>query len=53
MENNDLYEQVYNMSNLLLAWHKARKHKTKKLYVIEFEKDVTGNLFKLQEELIN
>ena len=40
------------MSNLLLAWRKARKGKTKMSYVIEFEKDVIGNLFQLQKELI-
>ena len=40
------------MSNLILAWRKARKGKTKKPYVIEFEKDVIGNLFQLQKELI-
>lgn len=40
------------MSNLLLAWRKARKGKTKKPYVIEFEKNVIGNLFQLQKELI-
>lgn len=50
---NNLYSQIYNMSNLILAWRKARKGKTKKPYIIEFEKDVIGNLFKLQEELIN
>jgi len=41
------------MSNLLLAWRRARKGKTKKPYVIEFEKDVIGNLFKIHEELKN
>lgn len=41
------------MQNLTLAWKKARKHKTKKLYVKEFEKDVKGNLLKLHEELKN
>jgi retron-type reverse transcriptase len=40
------------MSNLLLAYRKARKNKTKKPYVIEFERDVIGNLFQLQKELI-
>jgi len=48
----NLYEEIYNMSNLILAWRKARKGKTKKPYVIEFEKDVIGNLFQLQKELI-
>ena len=49
---NNLYSQIYNIHNLLLAFHKARKGKTKKPYVIEFEKDVIGNLFQLQKELI-
>jgi RNA-directed DNA polymerase len=51
--HKNLYSQIYNMSNLLLAYRKARKGKTKKTYVIEFEGDILGNLFKLQEELIN
>lgn len=50
---NNLYLQIYIMSNLLLGWRKARKGKTKKPYVIEFEKDVIGNLYKLHEELKN
>lgn len=49
---NNLYSKIYNMSNLLLAYRKARKGKTKKPYVIEFDKDVIGNLFQLQKELI-
>ena len=53
MENNNLFEQIYNLSNLILAWRKARKGKTKKKYVIEFEKDTLGNLLKLQKELEN
>jgi retron-type reverse transcriptase len=49
----NLYLQIYNISNLMLAWRKARRHKTKKPDIIEFEKDTIGNLFKLQEELEN
>ena len=41
------------MDNLILAWREARKHKTKKFYVIEFEKDTISNLLVLQEELKN
>jgi retron-type reverse transcriptase len=41
------------MSNLILAWRKARKHKTKKDYVIEFEASLIKNLLKLQGELKN
>ncbi|MEK6860246.1 MAG: hypothetical protein AABX54_05530 [Nanoarchaeota archaeon] len=48
----NLYLQICDIHNLLLAWRKARKEKTKKEYVIEFEKDVIGNLFQLQKELI-
>jgi len=53
MKSNNLYSQIYNLSNLILAWRKARKHKTKKDYVIEFEKNLIENLLKLQEELKN
>jgi RNA-directed DNA polymerase len=48
----NLYSEIYDIDNLMKAWRKARKGKTKKEYVIEFEKDVIGNLFKLQKELI-
>ncbi len=48
-----LFLGIYNISNLLLAWRKARKGKTKKDYVIEFEKNLIKNLLKLQEELKN
>ena len=53
MTNETLYPEIYNMSNLILAYREARKNKTKKSYLIEFEKDVIGNLFKLHEELKN
>lgn len=49
--HNNLYYKTYNLGNLLLAWRKARKGKTKKDYVIEFEKDLIRNLLKLHEEL--
>ncbi|MEK6933049.1 MAG: reverse transcriptase domain-containing protein [Nanoarchaeota archaeon] len=50
---NNIYPKIYSLSNLVLAWKKARRHKTKKDYVIEFEKNLINNLLKLQEELIN
>ena len=49
----NLYPEVYSIKNLLLAWKKARKGKTKKDYVIEFEKDLGSNLKSLHEELKN
>ena len=49
----NLYTSIYNLSNLFLAWRKARKGKTKRGYVKEFEKDTLGNLLLLHEELKN
>ena len=53
METNNLYIKVCNLSNLILAWRKARKGKTEKNYVIEYEKDTLGSLLILQKELIS
>ncbi|MDA3836808.1 MAG: reverse transcriptase domain-containing protein [Nanoarchaeota archaeon] len=47
----NLYEKIYAKKNLVLAWRKARKGKTKKNYVIGFEKDLPENIKILQEEL--
>lgn len=46
-----LYPRVYSFGNLVLAWRKARRSKTKKDYVINFEKNLLINLQKLQQEL--
>lgn len=48
-----IYSQIYNLRDLVFAWKKARKGKTKKSYVIKFEKDLRNNLLKLQKELID
>ena len=50
---NNLYPEIYNLSNLILAWRKARKGKTKKKYVVEFEKETRKNILQLREELKN
>ncbi len=50
---NNIYPKIHNLSNLVLAFKKARQGKTKKNYVIEFEKDIETNLINLQQELIN
>ncbi len=47
----NLYPQIYSMQNLILAWQKARKGKTKKQYIIKFEKDLAYNLRLLNLEL--
>ena len=49
----NFYPKIYSMKNLILAWKKARKGKTKKNYVIEFEKNLGFNLKALHEELKN
>ena len=49
----NLYKKLYHIQNLILAWRKARKHKTRKIYVKEFERDIRKNLFQLREELSN
>ena len=41
------------MKNLLAAWKKARKGKTKKLYVKEFEENIAYNIKILHDELKN
>lgn len=50
---NNIYPKVYSYKNLESAFKKARKGKTKKDYVINFEKDLKNNLIALQEELKN
>ena len=49
---NNLYKKLCSMNNLANAWRKARKGKTKKPYVIEFEKNIRENLLNLREELL-
>jgi len=48
---NDLYPQVICFENLYFAWKKARKNKTNRSYVIEFEKNLLNNLIHLNNEL--
>jgi len=48
----NLYEDICNYENLEKAFTKARKHKTLKPYIIEFEEKLKENLLQLQEELI-
>ena len=50
--NNNIYYKIYSWPNIFLAYKKARKGKTKKLYVQEFEKDLKRNLQQIQFELM-
>ncbi|HLC56571.1 MAG TPA: reverse transcriptase domain-containing protein [Candidatus Nanoarchaeia archaeon] len=47
----NLYPKLCSYKNLELAFKKARKGKSSRLYVKEFEKDLNNNLLKLKEEL--
>ncbi|MBD3164069.1 hypothetical protein GF323_02640 [Candidatus Woesearchaeota archaeon] len=48
----DLYDALCSYDNLFLAYKKARKHKTTKVYVIEFESNLEINLNQLRSELL-
>lgn len=48
----DLYAALCSYNNLFLAYKKARKRKTTKSYVIEFEKNLKENLLLLRSELL-
>lgn len=47
-----LYEKLCSEENLILAYEKAKKGKSKKDSIIEFNKNIDENLNKLQKELI-
>ena len=47
-----LFQSLCSYENLSLAYKKAKKHKSKKPYVIEFEQNLQNNLYKLQWELL-
>jgi len=51
--NNNLYFEIISLKNLILAYKKARKGKTKRNYVIKFEENLAYNLKILHEELKN
>ncbi len=48
----DLWKELCFYENLFLAYKKARKHKTTKEYIIEFEKNLEHNLLMLRSELL-
>jgi len=50
---NNLYNKLCSYNNLLLAFKKAKKGKTKKDYVIKFEENLENNLKILEFELVN
>ncbi|MFC1682289.1 reverse transcriptase domain-containing protein [Nanoarchaeota archaeon] len=51
--HKNLYKKLCSYENLFLAYTKARKGKSKKQYVKEFENNLRENLLNLREELIS
>jgi RNA-directed DNA polymerase len=49
--HKDIFDFTISLANLTVAWRKARKGKTKKDYVIEFEENIERNLLDLHNEL--
>lgn len=49
---NNLYEKLCSYENLENAFKKAKKRKSAKTYVIEFEKNLKNNLLQLRTELL-
>ena len=47
-----LFDELCSFHNLYIAYERARKGKTQKNYVIEFEKDLNENLLQLRNELL-
>ncbi|MEK6933333.1 MAG: reverse transcriptase/maturase family protein [Nanoarchaeota archaeon] len=48
-----LYERLCSYENLNLAFEKASRGKSKKKYVLDFEKNLRANLLQLQQELLS
>lgn len=48
----NLWDKLCSEDNLFRAYKKARKHKTQKPYVLDFEKDLQNNLSLLRTELL-
>jgi RNA-directed DNA polymerase len=51
--HDNLWSTLCSYENLEHAYRKARKHKTTKWYVVEFEKNLKENLILLQSELLS
>ena len=51
--NKNIYHKIYDWENLVLAFKKARKGKSRKDYVIKFQENIIDNLEQLQFELMS
>lgn len=48
-----IYSELCSFDNIWFAFKKARKHKTQKQYVTDFENNLLKNILDLQQELIS
>ncbi len=48
----NLYNQIYSYENICLAYRKARKRKSNKQYIKDFEENLENNLLELGNELL-
>ncbi len=49
----NLFDQICSMDNLICAFEKAKKGKTKRRYIKRFKKNLNQNLIKLRNELLD
>jgi hypothetical protein len=52
VSENNIYEKLYSYENLETAFNRAKRGKTLKKYVIDFEEKLKDNLIELRTELI-
>ena len=52
-KKQSMFEEICSIENLELAFRKARKRKTLKFYVTNFEKELKQNLVQLRHELLS
>src|SRR3989338_4391988 len=50
---HDIYDNLITPENLLIAWKEFKKGKIKKKDVLEFERNLEDNIFRLYDELKN
>jgi retron-type reverse transcriptase len=53
MADSDLFDRLCSYDNLESAFKKARRRKTLKPYVIEFDRNLRENILQLQQELLS
>jgi len=50
---HNIYNNLISLENILICWDEFKKGKSKKYDVMEFERYLENNIFKLHSELVN